>query len=139
MLFPNAPYYVRLCFSIFSSIFRLCSSTFSEHLIIYNTLHNYKNQCLLHLRPSFSRHACFEEEFSSRNFLVWEVLDASCRSYVYSLRRSSGLLEWRIYTNTLVDHSLCLVLYAYSMTAAVGHFSLSSSDTTALDWNNHDH
>ena len=42
-------------------------------------------------------------------------------------------------TNILVDHSLCLALYAYSMTAAVGHFSLSSSDTTVLDWNNHDH
>ena len=42
-------------------------------------------------------------------------------------------------TNTLVDYSLCLALSAYSMTAAVGHFGLSSSDTTVLDWNNHDH
>ena len=38
MLFPNAPYSVRLC----SSIFRLCSSMF----MTYNTLHNPYNLLL---------------------------------------------------------------------------------------------
>ena len=36
-----------------------------------------------YLKPSSSRHACFTEDFTSRNFLqlVWEVLDAFCWRY----------------------------------------------------------
>ena len=38
---------------------------------------------------------------------------------------------WNGAYQRVVDFSLRLVLSAYSMTVAVGHFSLSSSDTTA--------
>ena len=36
-----------------------------------------------YLKPSSSRHACFTEDFTCRNFLqlVWEVLDAFCWRY----------------------------------------------------------
>ena len=104
MLFPNAPYIVRLC----SSIFRLCSYMFQ--LCSSNTFKTHSYRLDMVQKKSFppGMHA-LQKIFSSRNFLqlVWEYLDtfrwryspldASCRCYSLRIRSDawSGPLERR--------------------------------------------